>query len=82
LLQMPLDYEFTQAMSSNIQDRQWPVRLATIYVLSKKQGEKFSKVLDWSAQYDQNQIVRDMSVALGGKQAVDEQPEAAAEQSD
>jgi len=68
LLKLPLDYEFTQAISNNIQDSQWPVRMATIYVLSKKQGDKFSKVLDWTAQHDKNQLVRSLAVALGGKE--------------
>ncbi|MDD5459342.1 MAG: hypothetical protein PHF37_08125 [Phycisphaerae bacterium] len=84
LLKLPLDDEFADAMGANIQDSQWPVRLATIYVLSKKQGDNFNKVLDWVAQYDKNQLVRNIAIELGGKQPAQPQQQtpAASEQLD
>jgi hypothetical protein len=39
----------------------------TVYLLAKSQGQAFGKVLDWTAANDQNQYVRRMAVALGGK---------------
>ncbi len=65
MLSMPLDYELINAVAKNLDDNNWPVRMMANYLLAKKQGEKFTKVLDYSARYDSNELVRDMAVALG-----------------
>jgi tetratricopeptide (TPR) repeat protein len=63
---LPLDYEFVNALSENLNDTHWPVRLMAIYLLAKNQDPSFIKVLDWAAKYDSSKFVRDMAVALGG----------------
>jgi hypothetical protein len=63
---LPLDYEFINALSENLNDTHWPVRLMAIYLLTKNQNGNFAKVLDWSAKYDSSKLVRDMAIALGG----------------
>jgi tetratricopeptide (TPR) repeat protein len=63
---LPLDYEFINALSENLNDTHWPVRLMAIYLLAKNQNSSFTKVLDWAAKYDSSKFVRDIAVALGG----------------
>ncbi|MBE0537763.1 MAG: HEAT repeat domain-containing protein [Phycisphaerae bacterium] len=61
-----LDYELTRVMSSNLNDERWPVRLMAVYLLSKSEDGLFGQVLDWSANYDSQALVREMAIALGG----------------
>lgn len=76
---LPLDFELINALSENLNDTHWPTRLMAIYLLAKNQNGKFTKVLDWTAKYDSNKLVRDMAIALGG--AVPEpEPQEPAEQ--
>jgi len=75
---MPLDYEFINALSANLNDTHWPTRLMAMYLLAKNPNSNFTKVLDWAAKYDSNMLVRDMAVALGGTPP----PPPAQEQSD
>ncbi len=63
---LPLDYQFINALSENLNDTHWPVRLMATYLLAKNQDSGFTKVLDWTAKYDSSKFVRDMAVALGG----------------
>jgi hypothetical protein len=63
---LPLNYDFLNALSENLNDTHWPVRLMAIYLLAKNQDTSFTKVLDWAAKYDSSKFVRDMAVALGG----------------
>lgn len=63
---LPLNYDFLNALSENMNDTHWPVRLMAIYLLAKNQDSGFTKVLDWAAKYDSSKFVRDMAVALGG----------------
>ena len=65
MLSMPLDYKLINAVAKNLDDNNWPVRMMANFLLAKKQGENFAKVLDYSARYDSNELVRDMAVALG-----------------
>ncbi len=71
----PLDYEITRDISENLYDSQWPVRMMSLYLLSKHQGDDFKPVLDWAAKYDSQQYVRDMAVALGGDRPPEETEE-------
>jgi len=66
MLSLPMDYELLNAVSENLNDTHWPVRLIAMYVLAKEQGTHFRKVLDHIAKYDSNNLVREMAVALGG----------------
>jgi hypothetical protein len=63
---LPLDYEFVNALSENLNDTNWPVRMMAMYLLAENQGDSFTRVLDWAAKYDSNPFVRDMAIALGG----------------
>jgi len=67
MYQLPLDYEFIEAASGNLNETHWPARLMTIAMLAKAkhQGENFKRVLDWTARYDSNLLVRQMAIALG-----------------
>ncbi len=67
LLSGSLDYELTRAVSSNLSDDHWPVRMIALYTLSKSPGDGFGQVLDWSAKYDLQGHVRSLAIALGGR---------------
>jgi len=68
MLSLPLDYELIDAVSRNLNDTHWPARLMAIFLLAKSQSRNFAEVLDWTAKYDTNELVRQMAVALGGKE--------------
>jgi len=63
---LPLDYDLISAVAKNLDDTHWPVRLIGVFLLAKSQDVNFGKVLDWTAEYDSNQLVREMAIALGG----------------
>jgi tetratricopeptide (TPR) repeat protein len=62
---LPLEYEFVNAASKNLNDVYWPSRLMAVSLLAKPAGSGFNRVLNWTAQYDSSSLVRDMAVALG-----------------
>jgi hypothetical protein len=66
MLSLPMDYKWINAISENLNDTHWPVRLIAMYSLAKNQGSNFRKVLDHIVRYDSNELVRKMAVALGG----------------
>jgi hypothetical protein len=68
MLSLPLDYELISAASKNLNDAHWPTRLMAVLLLSRSPSANFVEVLDWAAQYDSNNLVRQMAVALGGKE--------------
>ena len=59
------DYELTRAVSDNLGDSNWPVRVMALYLLSSLQGDTFKPVLDWTAKYDPTSQVRNTAIALG-----------------
>lgn len=65
MYQMPLDYDLIEAVSDSINSVHWPARLIALAILAKNQNQTFSKVLDWTAKYDDSQLVREMAIALG-----------------
>jgi len=71
---LPLDYELINAVSESMDDTHWPARLMALWLLAKRQDSNFKKVLDYSAKYDSNQLVRDMAIALGGTAPEVQQP--------
>ena len=77
LLAGPLDFSLTTAISESLNDKNWAVRLMSLYLLSELQGDDFKRVLDWTAKYDTDTLVRGMAIALGGDEP--EVPEAAPE---
>ncbi len=66
MLSLPLDYKMTRAVSENLNDENWPVRLMALYMLNKDGGNNFRKVLNYRAKFDSSKLVRDMAIALGG----------------
>ena len=68
MISMPLDHELAGALAKNLNNAYWPVRLMAIYVLSDSSDAGFSNVLNWMAQYDTNELVRKMALALATKQ--------------
>jgi hypothetical protein len=64
---LDLDYELINACSKGLNDKNWPARMIAIKLLAEKQQDSFTKVLDHTAQYDDNAFVRDMAVAFGAK---------------
>lgn len=64
LISLPLDYTLIRAVSENLNDTRWQVRLAAVYLLAKNPDGGFNKVLDWLAQNDTNNYVRDMAISL------------------
>ena len=66
MLSLPMDYQLTAAVAENLNDANyWPVRMMAIALLAKSQDSNFAKVLDWTAEYDQSTLVRNMAIALG-----------------
>jgi hypothetical protein len=74
VMNLPLDYELTGAVSAGLNDRHWPARMMAIWLLAPQQGYSFAKVLDHAAQYDESQLVRNMAIALGAKVPPPSQP--------
>lgn len=74
LLSLPLEFELTSTVAENLNDTHWPTRLMALYLLSQHQDGDFSKVLDWTANYDQNKFVRDMAIALGATSSKSDEP--------
>jgi hypothetical protein len=65
MLSLPLDYELISAVSKNLGDPNWTVRMMAVYLLSKTNDRNFDKVLDWMAKNDASKPVRDLAIALG-----------------
>ncbi|MFZ2148739.1 MAG: hypothetical protein WAV28_16105 [Sedimentisphaerales bacterium] len=65
MLSLPMDYELISAVAKNLDDTNWPVRMMAVYLLSKTADRSFDNVLDWTANNDSNELVRDMAIALG-----------------
>ena len=74
LLAQPLDYGLIRAVSENLNDSHWPVRVMVLSLLSKSDGSGFKQVLDWTAQHDSESLVRDMAIALGGEARQEPEP--------
>ncbi|UCE99203.1 MAG: CDC27 family protein [Planctomycetota bacterium] len=72
MLCLPLDYELTEALAENLNEAHWPVRMMALYLLAKKQGSNFNKVLNWTAKYDSSIFVRNMAIASGAAKPQEE----------
>jgi tetratricopeptide (TPR) repeat protein len=74
LLSLPLDFELTSAVAENLNDTHWPTRLMALCLLAKHQEGDFSKVLEWTANYDSSKFVRDMAIVLGAISSKSDEP--------
>jgi len=64
MLSLPLDHELISAVAENLNNTKWPVRMMSIYLLTKIPDNKFNNVLDWTAKNDPIKAVRDMAIVL------------------
>ncbi len=64
MLSLPLDYTLISAVSEDLNNAHWPVRLMALYLLAENPESGFEKVLDWVAQKDLNEYVRNMAILL------------------
>ncbi len=64
MFSLPLDYVLISAVSENLNNVHWPVRLMALYLLAEKPESGFEKVLDWVAKKDSNEYVRNMAILL------------------
>ncbi|HEX41265.1 MAG TPA: hypothetical protein ENN81_04305 [Phycisphaerales bacterium] len=64
MIGLKLNQDLTAAVAESINNVAWPVRMMTLYLLSHESGSQFNSVLDWAAQQDASQAVRDMARAL------------------
>jgi hypothetical protein len=60
----PMDFEITRVVSQNLNDPNWPVRMAALYMLYKTQGDNFLQVLKWKAKNDPDLNVRRLAELL------------------
>jgi len=74
MLDLPMEYNMIDAVSKSLNDTHWPARMMAVYLLAKNQGNGFTKVLDYTAQYDTNELVRNMAIALGGVRPEPQEP--------
>jgi hypothetical protein len=61
---LPMDHALVNAVSENLNNPNWPVRMMACYLLAGAQTADFTRVLEWAAQYDSNAVVRDLAGAL------------------
>jgi len=61
---LDIDFSLVSAISSNLNDPKWPLRLAVLDVLARKQGASFDGVLEWVSKSDANPLVRAYAIAL------------------
>ncbi|MHC4527979.1 MAG: hypothetical protein ACYS29_08890 [Planctomycetota bacterium] len=73
MLDLSLQYDLTTVLAENLSAAHWPVRLMAVFLLAKAQTGNFTRVLDWTAKYDTDIHVRQMAVALGGKEPPEKQ---------
>ncbi len=64
MLSLSLDTELMNAVAKNLNHPKWPVRMMALYLLAKSPENKFDSVLNWAAQNDSSQLIRNMAVAL------------------
>jgi len=61
---LPMDHALVNAVSENLNNPDWPVRMMACYLLAGAQTADFTRVLEWAAEYDSSALVRDMAAAL------------------
>jgi len=66
MLRFKLDYRLTDAVSAELENPKWPVRLMAVFILDKDQSQEFKPVLDWTAKNDAHPMVRQLAAILSG----------------
>lgn len=71
MLRLKLDYRLTEAVSEELNNSNWPVRLMSVFILAQNQDPKFKQVLAWTAENDTNPQVRELAAILSGAVTAD-----------
>ena len=61
LVGLPLSYDTVNALSQNLYDKNWTVRLIIVDVLASSQTQGFDQVLEWIEKSDSEPLVREMA---------------------
>lgn len=64
MLSMHMDQELANVVARNLNHPRWPVRLMAIYLLANRPGDSLQPVLDWVAQQDAHELVRQMALSF------------------
>ncbi len=65
MISLPLNHELISAVSDNLNNPKWPVRMMAVYLMATTPDSKFVNVLNWTVKHDSNKLVRNMAIALG-----------------
>jgi hypothetical protein len=68
---LKLDYRLTEAVSQELHNQYWPVRLMAVVILAHNQ-QQFTPVLSWTQQNDPHPLVKQMASVLAGGSGLDE----------
>jgi len=68
---LKLDYRLTEAVSEELENPNWPVRLIAVFSLAQNEGEKFMPVLSWLAKNDPHPMVKELAAILSGNVETD-----------
>jgi hypothetical protein len=60
----PLDFEISRTVFENVNDKNWPVRMVALYMLSRTQSNSFLPVLEWKANNAPHMNVRRLAEVL------------------
>ena len=60
---LELDSAFTPVVSENLNDENWPVRLAAVYLLMENSPD-FRKITDKISKLDTSDLVRQMALTF------------------
>jgi hypothetical protein len=63
---LKLDYRLMEAVSGELDNPDWPVRLITVFILARSQDEKFLPVLSWITKNDPHHAVKELAAILSG----------------
>jgi len=64
LQNVSLDYRLIDSISSQLDYKDWPVRLMSVFTLAEKQGANFQEVVKWVNSNDSNQLVKAMAAEI------------------
>ena len=60
----PMDYGITKVVSQDLNDPEWPVRMAALYMLYRTQSDSFRRVVGKKKKKDNNANVRRLGEVL------------------
>jgi hypothetical protein len=61
---MEMDFDLTNSVAQGLQNKYWPVRLMSVYLLGSAQSGDFDKVLKWYIENDKDGNVKKMAEVL------------------